>query len=111
MLLRKLSISKHIIIRFTFHALPMLCNKKCNLKTIEIELRRDRMIYKVLYQELPNEVPVRERAASLYYEAKSERQVREELATRNLNIEFIQPLNDAHLDYEKQSSQFKVENV
>ncbi|GGM20236.1 UPF0356 protein [Paraliobacillus quinghaiensis] len=69
------------------------------------------MIYKVLYQELSNEIPVRERTASLYYEAETERQVREELATRNLNIEFIQPLNDAHLDYEKQSAHFEVENV
>ncbi|WP_112180714.1 MULTISPECIES: DNA-dependent RNA polymerase subunit epsilon [Paraliobacillus] len=68
------------------------------------------MIFKVLYQEIHNEIPVRERTTSLYYEAESERQVREELATRKINIEFIQPLNGAHLEYEKLSEHFEVEN-
>ncbi|WP_138415111.1 DNA-dependent RNA polymerase subunit epsilon [Aquibacillus sediminis] len=69
------------------------------------------MIYKVLYQELPNEVPVRERTCSLYFEAKSERDVREQLSDRNINIEHIQLLNEAHLNYEKQSEDFVVENA
>lgn len=69
------------------------------------------MIYKVMYQELPDEVPVRERTKSLYYEANSERQVRTELADRKLNIEFIQQLNEAHLSYEKESEDFVVENA
>ncbi|ALX47336.1 DNA-dependent RNA polymerase subunit epsilon [Lentibacillus amyloliquefaciens] len=71
------------------------------------------MIFKVLYQELPEEIPVRERTNSLYVEADSERKVRQKLADRNynINIEYIQKLDDAHLAYEKQSDQFEVESV
>lgn len=69
------------------------------------------MIFKVLYQELPDEIPVRERTKSLYIEADSERNVRQKLADRNYNIEFIQKLDDAHLEYEKQSELFEVESV
>ncbi|GAA5417998.1 UPF0356 protein M6_Spy1605 [Paraliobacillus ryukyuensis] len=69
------------------------------------------MIFKVLYQEIPDEIPVRERTKSLYYEAENERQVRTELAANSINIEFIQPLDEEHLAYEKQSNDFKVENA
>ncbi|GAA0446159.1 RNA polymerase subunit omega 1 [Lentibacillus halophilus] len=71
------------------------------------------MIYKVFYQGLPDEIPVRERTQSLYVEAESEQEVRNKLYDRNydINIEYIQPLSDAHLNYEKQSSQFTVESV
>ncbi|SFB35586.1 DNA-dependent RNA polymerase auxiliary subunit epsilon [Lentibacillus halodurans] len=69
------------------------------------------MIFKVLYQELPDEIPVRERTKSLYIEADSERDVRDKLSGRNYNIEFIQVLNDAHLAYEKQSGHFELETV
>ncbi|UJL47796.1 DUF1447 family protein [Virgibacillus sp. NKC19-16] len=69
------------------------------------------MIYKVLFQELPHEVPVRERTKSLYVEAESEREVRNKLSDRELNIEYIHVLNEAHLNYEKQSENFTTENV
>lgn len=69
------------------------------------------MIFKVIYQESRLEVPVRERTKSLYVEADSEKDVRIKLSDRNYNIEFIQPLDDAHLEYEKQSEDFKVETV
>ncbi|MCZ0703963.1 DNA-dependent RNA polymerase auxiliary subunit epsilon [Natronobacillus azotifigens] len=69
------------------------------------------MIYKVLYQELADEVPVRENTRSLYYQADSERQVRQALKDRNINIEFIQPIEGDHLAYEKQAEDFTVENV
>ncbi|RLL45185.1 DUF1447 family protein [Oceanobacillus piezotolerans] len=71
------------------------------------------MIYKVLYQELSDEVPIREHTQSMYIEAESVRQVRDILADRkaNINIEFIQPLDETHLEYEKQSEHFKVENA
>ncbi|WP_106497769.1 DNA-dependent RNA polymerase subunit epsilon [Lentibacillus sp. Marseille-P4043] len=69
------------------------------------------MIFKVLYQENPSEIPVRERTKSLYIEAETEREVRDKLIDRKLNIEFIQALDDAHLEYEKQSDLFKVETV
>lgn len=69
------------------------------------------MIYKVLYQKLADEVPVRENTRSLYYEAKNERQVRAALKTRNINIEFIQPIEGEHLAYEQKAENFTVENV
>lgn len=69
------------------------------------------MIFKVLYQEDLGEVPVRERTKSLYIEANTEREVRDKLVDRKLNIEFIEELDDAHLNYEKQSEHFKMETV
>lgn len=69
------------------------------------------MIYKVLYQELPNEVPVRERTKSIFIKAESIRDARKKLGVRNINIEFIQKLDEVHLAYEKQSEDFKLENV
>lgn len=69
------------------------------------------MIYKVLYQELHGEVPVRERTQSLYLEAESERDVRKKLSNRKINIEFIHELDEAHLEYEKQSANFELENI
>lgn len=69
------------------------------------------MIFKVIYQESRNEVPVREHSKSLYVEAGSEKEVRQKLSARNVNIEYIQVLDEAHLEYEKQSENFKLENV
>lgn len=66
------------------------------------------MIFKVFYQENSNEVPVREKTKTLYMEAQSERDVRQKLKDRNINIEYIQPLKGAHLEYEKQSPNFSV---
>ncbi|PXW92641.1 DNA-dependent RNA polymerase auxiliary subunit epsilon [Streptohalobacillus salinus] len=69
------------------------------------------MIFKVLYQEHAGEVPVRENTHSLYLEASNEREVRRLLKDRGINIEFVQQLDGDHLAYEKQSEDFKVENV
>jgi len=71
------------------------------------------MIFKVLYQELPDEVPVRERTKSLYVEAESIREVRKKLNDNNYNynIEFVQPLDEAHLQYEKDTGKLELENV
>jgi len=69
------------------------------------------MIFKVLYQDLPNEVPVRERTKSLYIKASSVRDVRKKLIDRNYNIEYIQALDEAHLNHEKQSTTFMMEKV
>ena len=74
-------------------------------------IRRDEMIFKILYQETLTEVPVRERTNSIYIKAKSEREVRQLLKDRKYNIEYIQPLREAHLEYEKLSENFTVENV
>ena len=69
------------------------------------------MIFKVLYQETPDMAPVRERTNSLYIEAESERQVREKLSDRDINIELIQALDEVHLAYEKKSPDFEIESV
>ncbi|WP_226578323.1 DNA-dependent RNA polymerase subunit epsilon [Halobacillus litoralis] len=68
------------------------------------------MIFKVLYQELATEVPVREHTKGMYVEAESERKVREKLKNEGFNIEYIQVLNEDHLAYEQQSEDFVVEN-
>ncbi|MCA0174484.1 DUF1447 family protein [Bacillus hwajinpoensis] len=69
------------------------------------------MIYKVFYQETKKEVPVRERTMSLYVEATSEREVRYKLKDRDLNIEFIQTVEDDFLAFEQKSEHFELENV
>lgn len=69
------------------------------------------MIFKVLYQETEEEVPTRERTKTLYIEADSVREVRKKLADRDYSIEYIQELDEAHLNYEKQSENFELENV
>ncbi|WP_249869921.1 DNA-dependent RNA polymerase subunit epsilon [Oceanobacillus saliphilus] len=69
------------------------------------------MIFKVLYQERQDEVPVRERTKSIYVEAESVREVRKKLSNRNYNIEYIQELDEAHLNYEKETGKLEVENV
>ena len=69
------------------------------------------MIFKVLYQEVQSEVPVRERTKSLYIEAESVRDVRNKLNDKNYNIEYIQELDEAHLNYEKQSPNFELESI
>lgn len=70
------------------------------------------MIYKVYYQELALEVPVREKTKTVYVEAESEREVRAKLLPFNYNIELVQALTGAHLEFEKQSQNFKIlENV
>ncbi|MFC4387260.1 DNA-dependent RNA polymerase subunit epsilon [Gracilibacillus marinus] len=68
------------------------------------------MIYKVLYQEDPLEIPVREHTKSMYVRANSIREVREIVKPKNINIEFIQLVEDNHLDFEKENPAFKVEN-
>lgn len=69
------------------------------------------MIFKVLYQEKLTEVPVREHTKSVYVEADSVKEVIKKLSDRNYNIEFIQELDEAHLNYEKENENFEVENV
>lgn len=69
------------------------------------------MIYKVYYQENMNEIPVRENTKSLYVEASSEREVRQYLKDRNYNIELVQLLEGAYLEYEQNSPNFRLENA
>ncbi|HEY4602364.1 MAG TPA: DNA-directed RNA polymerase subunit epsilon [Cerasibacillus sp.] len=69
------------------------------------------MIFKVLFQEHPDEVPTRERTKSVYLEADSIRDVRQKLQDKRINIEYIQPLTEAHLAYDQQSEDYQLENV
>ncbi|WP_018921430.1 DNA-dependent RNA polymerase subunit epsilon [Salsuginibacillus kocurii] len=69
------------------------------------------MIYKVFHQKNFNEVAVRENTDTIFVEADNEREVRKKLADHNYNIEYIEPLSEALLEYEKQKDDFKVENL
>ncbi|WP_246944059.1 DNA-dependent RNA polymerase subunit epsilon [Bacillus pinisoli] len=69
------------------------------------------MVFKVYFQESKYEVPVRERTRTIYVEAETEREVRESLSDRNYNIEFVQKVSGAFLEYEQQSENFKMETV
>ena len=66
------------------------------------------MIFKVYFQELLQEVPVREKTKTVYVEAESEKDVRAKLQPLQYNIEFVQPLTGAHLEFEQQSESFKL---
>ncbi|NJP39185.1 DNA-dependent RNA polymerase subunit epsilon [Alkalicoccus luteus] len=70
------------------------------------------MIFKVFFQDTLAEVPVRERTNSLYAEAETEEEVRKGLKDRGYNIEFVTPLSDKALAYEKESNEdFTVESL
>lgn len=69
------------------------------------------MIFKVFVQETSDEIPVREKTKALYIEAESEREVRKKLEGTPYNIEHIHELNEAHLQYEKQSDNFKIMEI
>ncbi|WP_010623832.1 DNA-directed RNA polymerase subunit epsilon [Companilactobacillus versmoldensis] len=67
------------------------------------------MIYKVLYQETSQDNPRREYTHSLYMDAESSIDVREAVENNtNYDIELIQELDEKHLEYEKQSPDFKL---
>jgi len=67
------------------------------------------MIYKVYYQDSKLEMPVREKTNSMYFEAENERAVRKMLKDQQINIEYVQLLEGAYLEYEKQSEHFKLQ--
>ncbi|WP_026690098.1 DNA-dependent RNA polymerase subunit epsilon [Alteribacter aurantiacus] len=69
------------------------------------------MIFKVYYQETKTEVPVRENTNAIYVEGASQEEVRKKLADRDYNIEFVTPLSEEALEYEKQHEDFKVEQL
>lgn len=67
------------------------------------------MIFKVTYQANMLDVPTRETTLSLYVEAENEIEARKKL-DRNTpyNIEFIQPLQGKHLEYEQNKPDFEI---
>ena len=66
------------------------------------------MIFKVYYQENIKEVPVRENTKALFIEGESIRDVRSKIADRGYNVEFVQEVKGAHLQYELQNEDYKV---
>ncbi|CAM3962549.1 DNA-dependent RNA polymerase subunit epsilon [Alkalicoccus chagannorensis] len=70
------------------------------------------MIFKVYYQDTLGEVPVRERTNAMYVEAETEEEVRKGLKNRDYNIEYVTPLSDDALSYEKNNNDdFEVEQL
>ena len=68
-------------------------------------------VFKVFYQKNSKEIPVRENTQVLFVEADGVPEVRKYLDDRNYNIELVQELSDAYLEFEKQAEDFKVEKV
>jgi DNA-dependent RNA polymerase auxiliary subunit epsilon len=66
------------------------------------------MIFKVYFQRSVNEVPVRENTKTIFVEGESVRDVRTKIADRGLNVELVQEVKGAFLEYEKQNEDFKV---
>ncbi|WP_122645439.1 DNA-directed RNA polymerase subunit epsilon [Enterococcus mediterraneensis] len=67
------------------------------------------MIYKVFYQETKTRNPKREETHSLYIEAADEVTARQRVEENTpYNIEFIQPLEGSHLEYEQENADFKL---
>lgn len=67
------------------------------------------MIFKVTYQQSKATNPKREDTKSLYLEAESDVDARA-LVEKNTpyNIEFVQPLDPAHLAYEQKNPDFAL---
>lgn len=67
------------------------------------------MLFKVTYQENKIVIPTRESTESLYMEAENQVEARRILEENTpYNIEFIQPLEGKHLEYEQQNPDFQV---
>ena len=58
-------------------------------------------VFKVFYQENSKEIPVRENTQVLYDEADGVPVVRKYLDDRNYNVELVQELSEAYLEFEK----------
>lgn len=67
------------------------------------------MIFKVLYQKDKIETPRRETTLALYLEAETEVEARSIIQDNtDYNIEYVEPLQGKHLEYEQQSPDFKL---
>lgn len=78
------------------------------IEKVTLFKEREKMIFKVYYQESKVEVPVREKTQTFFIEAESVRDVYSKIAERGFNIEYIQPVKGAYLEYEQQSEDYKV---
>ena len=66
------------------------------------------MIFKVYYQKSISEVPVRENTKTIFVKGESVRDVRNKIADRRFNVEYVEEVKGAHLEYEQQNEDFKV---
>lgn len=68
------------------------------------------MTFKVYYQPSKKSNPKRENTHVMYFEAKDEVEARHLVETHfsECNVEFIEALDEATLEYEKQSVNFKL---
>ncbi|MEH7177342.1 DNA-dependent RNA polymerase subunit epsilon [Neobacillus vireti] len=66
------------------------------------------MVFKVYFQETNKEVPVREKTKVLFVEGESVRDVRKKINDRGYNVEFVQAVTGAYLEYEQQNEDYKV---
>lgn len=69
------------------------------------------MIYKVLFQEKKNEVPIRENTKAIYVEGSSVSDIMKKMTSSEYNIEFVLQVDGDYLEYEKQNENFEVEIV
>jgi DNA-dependent RNA polymerase auxiliary subunit epsilon len=67
------------------------------------------MIFKVYYQQDASQVAVRENTKTMYVEAESEREVRLAIKDEPFNVEYVQAVTGAYLEYEQaHNNDFKV---
>ncbi|MEJ6400772.1 DNA-directed RNA polymerase subunit epsilon [Nicoliella lavandulae] len=70
------------------------------------------MIFKVLYQNSIKRTPRRETTESMYVEADTEVEARSKVESiKDYNIEYVEPLEGNHLEYEKKSPDFKITEI
>lgn len=69
-------------------------------------------VFKVFFQEDLNTRIIREDTQICYIEASTEEEVRKSMKDSNRNIEFIQALSPAHLEYEQNNNDdFEIESI
>lgn len=68
-------------------------------------------MYKVYFQEDKYEVPVREKTKTVFLQANSEREARQLLKDRQINIEYVQRVEGPYYEYEKQQEYFKITEI
>ena len=66
------------------------------------------MIFKVYYQVNALEVPIRENTQTLYIKGESVRDVRQKLKKEPFNVEYVEEIKGAYLEYEKLHEDYKV---
>ena len=90
--------------------LVLCCLKNQLAKLLHYADKGDKnMIYKVYYQETKIRNPKREQTKSLYIEAASDVEARQQVEENTpYNIEFVQLLEGSHLEYEKENAEFTL---